>query len=69
MRFNYIKLYFFSLLILLSFISSAQIDVLKNISNTANSFIDTEKIQSDRDISNGLTEALRISVIKSCDNA
>jgi len=69
MRFNYIKLYFFSLFILLSFISSAQIDVLKNISNTANSFIDNEKIQSDKDISDGLTEALRISVTKSCDNA
>ena len=69
MHFNHIKLYIFSLLILLCHSSYAQIDVLKNISNTANSFINAEKIQSDQDISNGLTEALRISVIKACDNA
>ena len=69
MHFNHIKLYIFPLLILFYHSSYAQIDVLKNISNTANSFINAEKIHSDKDISNGLTEALRISVINACDNA
>ena len=44
MHFNHIKLYIFSLSILLCHSSYAQIDVLKNISNTANSFINAEKI-------------------------
>ena len=59
---------FFYLLFVFNF-SYAQIDVLKNVSSTANSFINVKKTQSDKDISNGLTEALKISVIKSCNNA
>ena len=50
-------------------LSYAQLDVLKNVSIKANSFINVKKTQSNKDISDGLTEALKISVIKSCNNA
>tara|TARA_Y100000739_G_scaffold220900_1_gene220837 strand:+ start:132 stop:854 length:723 start_codon:yes stop_codon:yes gene_type:complete len=59
---------FFSLILFYHF-SFAQIDVLKNISNEANTLISSEKLHADNDIANGLTQTLKISVIKSCNKA
>ena len=64
-----LKLNLIFLLLFVFNLSYAQLDVLKNVSIKANSFINVKKTQSNKDISDGLTEALKISVIKSCDNA
>ena len=64
-----LKLNLFFYLLFVFNLSYAQLDVLKNVSSKANSFINVKKTQSDKDISDGLTEALKISVIKSCNNA
>ena len=65
----FIKFNLFLALILFYQFSFAQLDVLKNISNKAHTFIDSEKLKADKDITRGLTQALKISVIKSCKNA
>ena len=63
-----LKLNLIFLLLFVFNLSYAQLDVLKNTSSKDNSFINAKKTLSDKDISNGLTEALKISVIKSCNN-
>ena len=60
-----LKLNLIFLLLSVFNLSYAQLDVLKNVSIKANSFINVKKTQSNKDISDGLTEALKISVIKS----
>ena len=65
----FIKFKLFFSLILFHHFSFAQIDVLKNISNKANTLISSEKLHADNDIANGLTQALKLSVIKSCNKA
>ena len=60
----FIKFKLFFSLILFHHFSFAQIDVLKNISNKANTLISSEKLHADNDIANGLTQALKLSVVK-----
>ena len=65
----FIKFKLFFSLILFYHLSFAQIDVLKNISNKANTLISSEKLHTDNDIANGLTQALKFSAVKSCKKA